>query len=97
MQFPWTTAATILVLMLISAALASLVPALRMGRMHIAEAIGQERNRMGSLGRTGGARVAGPLFRVPEDGHQNGCECPSAVVFLAVKLVAAGTHVCLRK
>jgi putative ABC transport system permease protein len=42
MQFPWTTAATILVLMLICAALASLGPALRTGRMRIAEAIGQE-------------------------------------------------------
>ncbi len=42
MQFPWATAATILVLMLISAALASLLPALRTGRMRIAEAIGQE-------------------------------------------------------
>jgi len=42
MQFPWMTAATILVLMLICAALASLGPALRTGRMRIAEAIGQE-------------------------------------------------------
>jgi putative ABC transport system permease protein len=42
MQFPWTTAATILVLMLISAALASLGPALRTGRMRISEAIGRE-------------------------------------------------------
>jgi putative ABC transport system permease protein len=42
MQFPWTTAATILVLMLTCAALASLLPALRTGRMRIAEAIGQE-------------------------------------------------------
>lgn len=42
MRFPWTTTATILVLMLISAALASLLPALRTGRMRIAEAIGQE-------------------------------------------------------
>jgi putative ABC transport system permease protein len=42
MQFPWTTAATILVLLLISAALASLFPAFRTGRMRIAEAIGQE-------------------------------------------------------
>jgi putative ABC transport system permease protein len=42
MQFPWTTATTILMLMLISAALASLGPALRTGRMRIAEAIGQE-------------------------------------------------------
>jgi putative ABC transport system permease protein len=42
MQFPWTTAATIVVLMLISAALASLGPALRTGRMRIADAIGQE-------------------------------------------------------
>ncbi|HEY7327074.1 MAG TPA: FtsX-like permease family protein [Gemmataceae bacterium] len=42
MQFPWATAATILVLMLICAALASLAPALRTGRMRIAEAIGQE-------------------------------------------------------
>jgi putative ABC transport system permease protein len=42
MQFPWATAATILVLMLICAALASLPPALRTGRMRIADAIGQE-------------------------------------------------------
>ncbi len=42
MQFPWATAATILFLMLVSAALASLLPALRTGRMRIAEAIGQE-------------------------------------------------------
>jgi putative ABC transport system permease protein len=42
MQFPWTTAATILVLMLLVAVLASVGPALRTGRMRIAEAIGQE-------------------------------------------------------
>jgi putative ABC transport system permease protein len=42
MQFPWTTAATILVLMLSCAALASLGPAWRTGRMRIVEAIGQE-------------------------------------------------------
>jgi putative ABC transport system permease protein len=42
MQFPWITAATILVMMLMSAALASLGPALCMGRMRIAQALGQE-------------------------------------------------------
>ncbi|HTU22916.1 MAG TPA: ABC transporter permease [Gemmataceae bacterium] len=42
MQFPWTTAGMIVVLMLISAVLASLGPALRAGQMRIAEAIGQE-------------------------------------------------------
>jgi putative ABC transport system permease protein len=42
LRFPWTTVATIFVLMLISAALASLGPGLRVGRMRIAEAIGQE-------------------------------------------------------
>jgi putative ABC transport system permease protein len=42
MRFPWFTAATILALMLISALLASLGPALRTGRMRIAEAIGCE-------------------------------------------------------
>lgn len=42
MLFPWTTAATISLLMLICAAFASLGPALHTGRMRIAEAIGQE-------------------------------------------------------
>jgi putative ABC transport system permease protein len=42
MCFPWTAAATIVVVMLISAAFASLGPALRTGRMRVAEAIGQE-------------------------------------------------------
>lgn len=42
MLFPWTTAATISLLMLVCAALASLGPALLTGRMRIAEAIGQE-------------------------------------------------------
>jgi putative ABC transport system permease protein len=42
MCFPWTAAATIVVVMLMSAAFASLGPALRLGRMRIAEAIGQE-------------------------------------------------------
>jgi putative ABC transport system permease protein len=40
--FPWTTAGTILGLMLVSAALASVGPALRAGRMRIAEAISFE-------------------------------------------------------
>jgi putative ABC transport system permease protein len=42
MRFPWITAATILLLMLLGAALASLGPGLRTGRMRIAEAIGPE-------------------------------------------------------
>jgi putative ABC transport system permease protein len=42
MLFPWTTAATISLLMLLCAARASLGPALLTGRMRIAEAIGQE-------------------------------------------------------
>jgi putative ABC transport system permease protein len=42
MRYPWTTAATILALMLLSALVASIGPALRTGRMRIAEAIGQE-------------------------------------------------------
>jgi putative ABC transport system permease protein len=42
MRYPWTTAATIFALMLLSALLASIGPALRTGRMRIAEAIGQE-------------------------------------------------------
>ncbi len=42
MRFPWAAAATILLAMLVSAVLASLGPALRTGRMRIAEAICQE-------------------------------------------------------
>jgi putative ABC transport system permease protein len=42
LTFPWSTVATILGLMLLSAVLASIVPALRAGRMRIAEAIGYE-------------------------------------------------------
>jgi putative ABC transport system permease protein len=41
-RFPWITAATILGLMLVSALVASIGPALRTGRMRIAEAIGCE-------------------------------------------------------
>jgi len=40
--FPWTTAGAIGCLMLVSAVLASLVPALRAGRMRIVEAISYE-------------------------------------------------------
>jgi putative ABC transport system permease protein len=42
MRYPWTTAAAIAVLMLVTALLAGIGPALRTGRMRIAEALGQE-------------------------------------------------------
>jgi putative ABC transport system permease protein len=42
MRFPWLAAATILAAMLLGAALASIGPALRTGRMRIAEALGPQ-------------------------------------------------------